>query len=87
MCSICLLKCCYCFHKLVFPVLKSMARPFELISDLNDSKHLWKIAVRIIDIWYVQLPPKPGHLQMILMNSKEITCATIGTTTMFIVGK
>ncbi|KAF1881031.1 hypothetical protein Lal_00023062 [Lupinus albus] len=54
----------------------SLSRPFDLIKDLNDSKHLWKIAVRITQIWYVQTPPKPGHLEMILMDSKF----TPGTT-------
>ncbi|CAL0305314.1 unnamed protein product [Lupinus luteus] len=48
----------------------SMSRPFDLLKDLNDSKHLWKIAVRVNEIWYVQLPPKPGHLEMILMDCK-----------------
>ncbi|KAE9584600.1 putative nucleic acid-binding protein [Lupinus albus] len=50
--------------------IMSTSRPFDMIMDLNDSKYLWKIAVRITDIWYVQLPPKPGHLEMILMDSK-----------------
>ncbi|KAF1862375.1 hypothetical protein Lal_00026906 [Lupinus albus] len=49
----------------------SLSRPFDFINDLNDSKYLWKIAVRITQIWYVQIPPKPGHLEMILMDSKE----------------
>ncbi|KAF1858756.1 hypothetical protein Lal_00044789 [Lupinus albus] len=48
----------------------SLSWPFDFIKDLNDSKHLWKIAVRITQIWYVQIPPKPGHLEMILMDSK-----------------
>ncbi|KAE9607635.1 putative nucleic acid-binding protein [Lupinus albus] len=48
----------------------SLSRPFDFINDLNDSKYLWKIAVRITQIWYVQIPPKPGHLEMILMDSK-----------------
>ncbi|KAF1874419.1 hypothetical protein Lal_00029846 [Lupinus albus] len=42
-----------------------------MIMDLKDTKHLWKMAIRITEIWYVQIPPKPGHLEMILMNSKE----------------
>ncbi|KAE9603804.1 putative nucleic acid-binding protein [Lupinus albus] len=50
--------------------IMSTSRPFDMIMDLNDSKYLWKIALRITDIWYVQLPPKPGHLEMILMDSK-----------------
>ncbi|XP_019427045.1 PREDICTED: uncharacterized protein LOC109335358 [Lupinus angustifolius] len=48
----------------------SISCPFELVRDLNDLKHLWKIVVRITEIWYVQLPPKPGHLEMILMDCK-----------------
>ncbi|KAE9607670.1 putative nucleic acid-binding protein [Lupinus albus] len=48
----------------------SLSRPFDFIKDLNDSKHIWKIAVRITQIWYVQIPLKPGHLEMILMDSK-----------------
>ncbi|KAE9587314.1 putative nucleic acid-binding protein [Lupinus albus] len=48
----------------------SLSRPFDFIKDLNDSKHLWKIAVMITQIWYVQIPPKPEHLEMILMDSK-----------------
>ncbi|KAF1872128.1 hypothetical protein Lal_00033782, partial [Lupinus albus] len=48
----------------------SLSRPFDFIKDVNDSKHLWKIAVRITQLWYVQIPPKPGHLEMIFMDSK-----------------
>ncbi|KAF1885787.1 hypothetical protein Lal_00008527 [Lupinus albus] len=48
----------------------SISRPFELIRDLNDSKYLWKIAVRITDIGHVQLLLKPGHMEMILMDCK-----------------
>ncbi|CAL0299822.1 unnamed protein product [Lupinus luteus] len=65
----------------------AISRPFDMIRSLNDTKHLWKIVVRITAIWYVQLPPKLGHMEMILMDSKEITCVTVGTTTMFVVGK
>ncbi|KAF1892386.1 hypothetical protein Lal_00010851 [Lupinus albus] len=48
----------------------SLSWPFDFIKDVNDSKHLWKIAVRITQLWYVQIPPKSGHLEMILMDSK-----------------
>ncbi|KAL6508619.1 hypothetical protein OROGR_023330 [Orobanche gracilis] len=48
----------------------AISRPFDMIKDLNDSKHLWKIVVRIADLWYIQMPPKPDHLEMILMDSK-----------------
>ncbi|KAF1897986.1 hypothetical protein Lal_00032748 [Lupinus albus] len=39
-----------------------------MIKDLNDSKHHWKIAIRMVNIWYVQIPLKHGHLEMILMD-------------------
>ncbi|KAF1893794.1 hypothetical protein Lal_00002324 [Lupinus albus] len=42
----------------------SISRSFDLLKDLNDSKLVWKIAVR------VQVPPKPEHLKMILMDRK-----------------
>ncbi|KAF1865958.1 hypothetical protein Lal_00041655, partial [Lupinus albus] len=48
----------------------SLSRPYDFIMDLNDAKQFWKIAVRITQIWYVQIPPKPGHLEMILIDSK-----------------
>ncbi|KAF1884561.1 hypothetical protein Lal_00028440, partial [Lupinus albus] len=41
----------------------------ELITKVHIS--FFKIAVRITQIWYVQIPPKPGHLKMILMDSKR----------------
>ncbi|KAE9607651.1 putative nucleic acid-binding protein [Lupinus albus] len=50
--------------------IRSISRPFDMIMDLNDTKHLWKIVVRITEIWYVQIPPKPGHVEMVLMDSK-----------------
>ncbi|KAE9617641.1 hypothetical protein Lalb_Chr03g0037511 [Lupinus albus] len=54
----------------------SLSWPFDFIKDVNDSKHLWKIAVRITQLWYVQIPSKTSHLEMILMDSKF----TVGTT-------
>ncbi|KAF1876975.1 hypothetical protein Lal_00012449, partial [Lupinus albus] len=50
--------------------IMSLSRPFDFIKDVNDSKHLWKVVVRITQLWYVQVPPKPCHLEMILMDSK-----------------
>ncbi|KAF1860446.1 hypothetical protein Lal_00037791 [Lupinus albus] len=55
----------------------SISHPFELIRDLNDSKYMWKIVVRIIYIWYVQLLLKPGHMEMILMDCKDRQCVDI----------
>ncbi|KAE9604508.1 putative nucleic acid-binding protein [Lupinus albus] len=60
----------------------SLSWPFDFIKDVNDSKHLWKIAVRITQLWYVQIPPKSGHLEMILMDSK-VTHNFISTVNVF----
>ncbi|KAF1862524.1 hypothetical protein Lal_00024425, partial [Lupinus albus] len=46
--------------------------------DINDSKQLWKIAVRITNRWYVSMPPRSGHLDMILMDSKFHGNTTVG---------
>ncbi|KAE9610945.1 putative nucleic acid-binding protein [Lupinus albus] len=54
----------------LFISIMSLSRPFDFIKDVNDSKHLWKVVVRITQLWYVQVPPKPCHLEMILMDSK-----------------
>ncbi|KAF1860012.1 hypothetical protein Lal_00027862 [Lupinus albus] len=48
----------------------SLSHPFDMITDVNDSKHFWKIAVRITKLWFVPKPPKSGHLEMVLMDSK-----------------
>ncbi|KAE9607701.1 putative nucleic acid-binding protein [Lupinus albus] len=48
----------------------SISNTFDMIKDINDSKQLWKIAVRITNRWYVSMPPRSGHLDMILMDSK-----------------
>ncbi|KAF1881976.1 hypothetical protein Lal_00038620 [Lupinus albus] len=58
------------FFNVIKVSIISLSRPFNFIKDVNDSKHIWKIVVRITQLWYVQIPPKPGHLEMILMDSK-----------------
>ncbi|KAF1874082.1 hypothetical protein Lal_00033042 [Lupinus albus] len=50
--------------------IMSLSHPFDMITGVNDSKHFWKIAVRITKLWFVQKPPKSGHLEMVLMDSK-----------------
>ncbi|KAE9604399.1 putative nucleic acid-binding protein [Lupinus albus] len=48
----------------------SISNTFDMIKDINESKQLWKIVVRITNLWYVQMPPRSDHLDMILMDSK-----------------
>ncbi|KAE9603803.1 putative nucleic acid-binding protein [Lupinus albus] len=54
----------------LYDSIMSLSYPFDMITDVNDSKHFWKIAVRITKLWFVQKPPKSGHLEMVLMDSK-----------------
>ncbi|KAF1872153.1 hypothetical protein Lal_00033807 [Lupinus albus] len=43
-----------------------------MITDVNDSKHFWKIAVRITKLWFVQKPPNSGHLYRMEFNADTI---------------
>ncbi|XP_058747028.1 uncharacterized protein LOC131620018 [Vicia villosa] len=47
-----------------------MARPIEVVKDINDSKDLWKIAVRCKHLWSVTSASNKEHLEMILVDSK-----------------
>ncbi|CAL5196453.1 unnamed protein product [Lathyrus oleraceus] len=46
-----------------------MARPIEDVRDINNSK-LWKIAVRIRDLWFVKSVSNKEHLEMVLADAK-----------------
>ncbi|KAE9615310.1 putative nucleic acid-binding protein [Lupinus albus] len=48
----------------------SASHKCDMIKDINDSKQQWKIVVRIANRWYVQMPPRSGHLDMILMDEQ-----------------
>ncbi|KAI5430223.1 hypothetical protein KIW84_034703 [Lathyrus oleraceus] len=47
-----------------------MARPIEDVRDTNDFKDLWKIAVRIRDLWFVKSVSNKEHLKMVLVDAK-----------------
>ncbi|XP_050916236.1 uncharacterized protein LOC127131354 [Lathyrus oleraceus] len=50
--------------------IKQMARPIEDVRDTNDFKDLWKIAVRIRDLWFVKSVSNKEHLKMVLVDAK-----------------
>ncbi|XP_058739254.1 uncharacterized protein LOC131611176 isoform X2 [Vicia villosa] len=52
-----------------------MARPFELVKDINDTKELWKIAVRVHHKWTVVNKNKE-HFEMLLCDKEgsDIHC-------------
>ncbi|CAI8610750.1 unnamed protein product [Vicia faba] len=47
-----------------------MARPIEYISSIDDSKDLWKVAVRCKHMWSVTSSQNREHLELILFDSK-----------------
>lgn len=47
-----------------------MARRLDYVKDLGDHKGLWKIAVRIVDLWEVINKGGQQHLEMVLKDEK-----------------
>ncbi|XP_058776298.1 uncharacterized protein LOC131650613 [Vicia villosa] len=48
-----------------------MARPIEEVKDINESKDLWKIAVRCKHLWSVTSSSNKEHIEMVLVDSKR----------------
>lgn len=53
------------------PVL--MARPIDAIIDVNPNKEVWKVAVKIIDLWTSFNKQQEDHYEMIFMDAKVIS--------------
>jgi len=49
-----------------------MARPLEKIKNLNDSKSLWKIVVRVVDMWTVVNSKNKQHIEMVLCDKEVV---------------
>ncbi|MCI21340.1 DUF223 domain protein, partial [Trifolium medium] len=47
-----------------------MARSIDSIKDITDLKELWKLAVRIEDLWSVFSKSKEEHLEFILLDKQ-----------------
>ncbi|KEH37977.1 DUF223 domain protein [Medicago truncatula] len=47
-----------------------MARPLEKIKNLNGSKSLWKIDVRVVDLWTVTNSKSKQHIEMVLCDKE-----------------
>lgn len=63
-------ECCSIFIVVSCYHTKIIARPIEDVRDINDSKDLWKIAIRIRDLWYVKSVSNKEHLEMVLVDAK-----------------
>ncbi|CAL5186037.1 unnamed protein product [Lathyrus oleraceus] len=48
-----------------------MTRPVEDIKNINDYKDLWKIVVRIKDLWSITTMANKDHLKMVVIDSKR----------------
>ncbi|XP_058726774.1 uncharacterized protein LOC131598163 [Vicia villosa] len=48
-----------------------MSRPIEPLKEINDSKDLWKIAVRCKHLWTVTSSLNKEHMEMVLVDSKR----------------
>lgn len=46
-----------------------MERPVQLISDVNDKKDLWKLAVKVKNKWTVVKDGKE-HLELVIVDDK-----------------
>lgn len=47
-----------------------MAHSIENVKDINDSKDLWKFAVRIRHLWSVTNMSNKEHLKIVIMDAK-----------------
>lgn len=47
-----------------------MARPIDLIKEIDGTRETLKLAVGVLDIWLVQNQGKGSHLEIIIMDSK-----------------
>ncbi|CAI8599856.1 unnamed protein product [Vicia faba] len=54
-----------------------MARPIEVVKDINESNDLWKIVVRFKHLWTVTSASKKEHIEMILVDSELDTIQVI----------
>jgi len=60
-----LLRICF-----LFPA--TMGRPLQKIKKLNDSKSLWKIVVRVVDMWTVANSKNKQHIEMVLCDKEVV---------------
>lgn len=48
-----------------------VARPFDDIKDIEDSKDIWTLSVRIVDVWPVITKFKSEHIEMVIMDAQS----------------
>jgi hypothetical protein len=46
-----------------------LTRPFDEIRDIKVGKEVWKLPVRIVNLWYAKDYLKHKHIEMVLMDS------------------
>jgi len=61
---------------------KKVQRGYDKISDMNDSKDVWKLAVRIVDLWTVISKYRQESMEMIIVD-KEVSCCLFYTNDIY----
>ncbi|KAL5065747.1 hypothetical protein RYX36_027484 [Vicia faba] len=62
-----------------------MSRPPIMICDLKPKQNVWKIAIRVVDVWNVKEHNGKQHLEAIIQDAKteQIHVVTLSMTLMF----
>lgn len=47
-----------------------MACPIENVKDINDFKYLWKIVVKIRNMWFITSMSNKEHLETVIIDAK-----------------
>lgn len=58
-----------------------MARSIENVKDINDSKDMWKIAIRIRDLGYITRMSNKYHLEFVIIDARVFFLSNLIITT------
>ena len=47
-----------------------MAKKFDMIKDIDGRRESFKLAIRIVDLWYVDSWDSKRNMEMVLMDQK-----------------
>lgn len=70
---------CYWY---VVPI--DMSRPLISIVDLRPDNNVWKLAIRVVDIWIVKEQNKQKHLDVIVRDAKVVSFSCISCIYYFV---
>jgi hypothetical protein len=47
----------------------ALSRPFNSISQINTESEVWKLPVKIVNIWHEKDSPCDHHIELVVMDS------------------